>query len=136
MNKLDWGVNPPKNASEQEKKIAEEVAEWIGDIQDFEMFLFDAMDGVGHGYSCQEIEWHQMGSLWLPKGFQHQLARNFITPFDKPNELRLNDGTPEGADFGTLAGSSTATKPSRDILLDQVCTVYFAGHFIQALCCA
>ncbi|ADX03015.1 DUF935 domain-containing protein [Acinetobacter baumannii] len=99
VNKLDWGVNPPKNASEQEKKIAEEVAEWIGDIQDFEMFLFDAMDGVGHGYSCQEIEWHQMGNLWLPKSFQHQLARNFITPFDKPNELRLNDGTPEGAEF-------------------------------------
>ena len=27
-----------QNASEQEKKIAEEVREWIEDIQDFEMF--------------------------------------------------------------------------------------------------
>ncbi len=67
INGLDWGVKPPKNASEQEKKIAEEVREWIEDIQDFEMFLFDAMDAVGHGYSCQEIEWHQVGNLWLPK---------------------------------------------------------------------
>ncbi|AUT33918.1 portal protein [Acinetobacter pittii] len=99
INGLDWGVKPPKNASEQEKKIAEEVREWIEDIQDFEMFLFDAMDAVGHGYSCQEIEWHQVGNLWLPKSFEHQLARNFMTPFDKPNELRLNDGSPEGAEF-------------------------------------
>ena len=54
-------------ASAQEKKIAEEVQEWIDDIKDFEMFLFNAMDAVGHGYSCQQIHWHQQGSLWLPK---------------------------------------------------------------------
>ncbi|MDV4263326.1 DUF935 domain-containing protein [Acinetobacter seifertii] len=101
VNGLDWGVRPPKkNPTEQEKKIAEEVAEWIGDIQDFEMFLFDAMDGVGHGYSCQEIEWHRLGNLWLPKSFEHKLARNFMTPHNKPNELRLNiDGSPEGKEF-------------------------------------
>ena len=28
----------------KKRKIAEEVREWIEDIQDFEMFLFDAMD--------------------------------------------------------------------------------------------
>lgn len=99
LNGLEWNVNPPKNATTQEKKIAEEVTEWIDDIKDFEMFLFDAMDGVGHGYSCQEIEWHQMGSLWLPKSFEHVNARNFMTPYDQPNELRLNDGSPDGADF-------------------------------------
>jgi len=99
VNGLEWNVIPPKNATDQEKKIAEEVAEWIDDIKDFEMFLFDAMDGVGHGYSCQEIEWHQLGSLWLPKSFEHVNARNFMTPYSKPNELRLNDGSPDGADF-------------------------------------
>lgn len=99
LNGLSWGVNPPKNATEAERKIAEEIAEWIDDIKDFEMFLFDAMDGIGHGYSCQEIEWHQLGSLWLPKSFDHVNPRNFITPYNAPNELRLNDGSPEGADF-------------------------------------
>lgn len=99
VNALPWGVNPPKNASEQEKKIAEQVYEWIDDIEDFEMMLFDAMDAVGHGYSCQEIKWHQLGSLWLPKSFDHQLARNFMTPVDQPNELRLNDGSMNGAEF-------------------------------------
>ncbi|ENX02663.1 hypothetical protein F900_01109 [Acinetobacter modestus] len=99
INGLSWGVNPPKNASEAERKIAEEVAEWIDDIKDFEMFLFDAMDAAGHGYSCQEIEWHQLGNLWLPKSFEYVNPRNFMTPYDKPNELRLNDGSHEGADF-------------------------------------
>ena len=99
VNGLPWGVKPPKNATAQEKKIAEEVFEWLDDIQDFEMFLLEAMDAVGHGYSAQEIKWHQMGSLWLPESFQHAQPRLIMTPHDQPNELRLNDGSLEGAEF-------------------------------------
>ena len=99
VNGLPWGINPPKNATDQEKKIAEEIKEWIDEIQDFEMFLFDAMDAVGHGYSGQEIKWHQLGNLWLPESFQHAQPRHFMTPYNYPNELRLNDGSPEGAEF-------------------------------------
>ena len=99
VNGLPWGVKPPKNASEQEKKIAEEVYEWLDDIEDFEMFLFEAMDAVGHGYSAQEIKWHQLGGLWLPESFQHVQPRLIMTPYNQPNELRLNDGSPDGAEF-------------------------------------
>ncbi|RKG41453.1 MULTISPECIES: DUF935 domain-containing protein [Acinetobacter] len=99
VNGLPWGVKPPKNASEQEKKIAEEVYEWLDDIEDFEMFLFEAMDAVGHGYSAQEIKWHQLGNLWLPESFQHIQPRLIMTPHEQPNELRLNDGSLEGAEF-------------------------------------
>lgn len=99
VNSLAWGVHAPKNATDQERKIAEEVREWIDDIENFEMFLFDAMDAVGHGYSCQEIEWHQLGNLWLPKSFEHINARHFLTPYDQPNTLRINDGSLEGCEF-------------------------------------
>lgn len=99
VNGLPWGVKPPKNASEQEKKIAEEVYEWLDDIEDFEMFLFEAMDAVGHGYSAQEIKWHQLGNLWLPESFQHIQPRLIMTPHEQPNELRLNDGSLGGAEF-------------------------------------
>ena len=99
VNSLAWNVRAPKNASEQEKKIAVEVAEWIDDIKDFEMFLFDALDAIGHGYSCQEIKWHQLGSLWLPESFEHRLAREFKTTQFNRNELRLNDGSMDGAEF-------------------------------------
>lgn len=99
INKLPWNVLPPKNASDQEKKIAAEVFEWLDDIEDFEMFLFDALDAIGHGYSCQEIKWHRMGNLWLPKSFEHHLGREFMTPQSNRNELRLNDGSMDGAEF-------------------------------------
>lgn len=99
VNGLAWNVTPPKNASAQEKKIAEEVQEWIDDIKNFEMFLFNAMDAVGHGYSCQQIHWQQLGHLWLPAKFEHVVPRNFMTPYGEPNCLRLNDGSVEGAEF-------------------------------------
>lgn len=99
VNSLPWGIKPPKNPSDQEKKIAEEVYEWVDDIEDFEMVLFDAMDAVGHSYACQQIKWQQLGTLWLPERFQHVLPRNFMTPQHAPNELRLNDGSLDGAEF-------------------------------------
>lgn len=99
VNGLPWGVRPAKNATTQEKKIAEDIFEWLDDIEDFEMFLQEALDAIGHGYSGQEIKWHRMGNLWLPKSFKHVLARNFMTPYNQPDELRLNDGSPEGAEF-------------------------------------
>jgi phage gp29-like protein len=36
VNGLAWEVKPPKNASAAEKKHAEQVAEWLDDIKDFE----------------------------------------------------------------------------------------------------
>ena len=100
VNSLAWNVVPPKNASEAEKKIAEQIFEWIDDIEDFETFLFNAMDAVGHGFSCQEIEWQKLGYIWLPKQFHFQIPRNFMTPYNSPNELRINDGSADGLEFG------------------------------------
>ncbi|RSN77907.1 DUF935 domain-containing protein [Acinetobacter haemolyticus] len=99
VKSLDWQVKPPKNASEQEKKIAAEVHEWIDDIDDFETIVFDALDAIGHGYSCQTIEWERVGNLILPASFEHCLAREFKTTLNQPNEIRLNDGSIDGAEF-------------------------------------
>ncbi|MBK0062395.1 MULTISPECIES: DUF935 domain-containing protein [unclassified Acinetobacter] len=104
INELDWEVKPPKNATDQEKKIASEVHEWIDDIDDLEMIFFDALDAIGHGYSCQAIEWEKVGSLILPKSFEHRLAREFKTPTNQPNELRwVKNGVEEELwDYGWL----------------------------------
>ncbi|WP_369012469.1 DUF935 domain-containing protein [Acinetobacter baumannii] len=100
VNGLDWNVKPPrKNPTPQEKKIAEEVAEWIGDIKNLELVFYNALDAIGHGYSCQELEWERLGNLWLPKEFHYTIPRNFMTPHNQPNCLRINDGTIEGAEF-------------------------------------
>lgn len=100
VNSLDWNVKPPrKNPTPQEKKIAEEVAEWIGDIKSLELVFYNALDAIGHGYGCQELEWERLGNLWLPKEFHYTIPRNFMTPQASPNELRLNDSSPEGSEF-------------------------------------
>ncbi|EPF73614.1 hypothetical protein F945_02051 [Acinetobacter rudis CIP 110305] len=44
VNDLLWMANPPKNANEAERRIAEEVTEWIDEIEDLEMFLFDCIN--------------------------------------------------------------------------------------------
>ncbi|MDW2808534.1 DUF935 family protein, partial [Acinetobacter baumannii] len=33
VNSLSWGVRAPKNANDTERKIAEEVREWIDEIE-------------------------------------------------------------------------------------------------------
>lgn len=33
---VQWNIVPPRNASDQEKKLAQEVAEWFAEIPDFE----------------------------------------------------------------------------------------------------
>lgn len=99
INGLPWTINPCKRADAKDKKIAEEVAVWIDEIPDFEMMLFDALDAIGHGYSCHEIVWHNVENIWLPERFEHHLSRHFMTPVDKPNQLRINDGSMHGAEF-------------------------------------
>lgn len=96
---LDWGIKPCRNASPAEKKLAEEVAEWVGDIEGFDQIIFDALDAVGHAYSAQEIKWHRLGALWLPECFEFKEPRMFQTPLLSPNELRLRDGSADGAEL-------------------------------------
>ncbi|WP_309473543.1 DUF935 family protein, partial [Pseudomonas aeruginosa] len=34
--------------------------------------LLDALDGIGHGYSCIELEWALQGREWMPLAFHHR----------------------------------------------------------------
>lgn len=107
---LDWYVRAKRNASAQEEKIALEIQEWLEDLKGFKTILKDALDAIGHGYSCQEIEWERLGSLWLPKTIEHILPRHFMTPVDAPNELRLacGSGGEELLDFGWIVHKAKA----------------------------
>ena len=69
---LDWRVMPPPDSTDAERRLAEEVRGWLERLTDFEDMMFDLLDAVGHGFACVEIEWQQMGGLWLPKNFIHR----------------------------------------------------------------
>jgi len=94
---LDWNIVAPANASAEEKKQAAQLEEWFTDFANLDDVLFDQMDAVGHGFSAQEIEWHQVEKVWLPKTLTHRPQRWFRTPLYDGNDLRLRDNSSDGA---------------------------------------
>lgn len=96
---LDWDIVPPRNASKVEEDAAAYVRELVLDIPNFEDVLLDTLDGIGHGYSCLEMEWQLAGREWLPKAIIHRPQSWFqLNPANK-NQLRLRDYSPEGAEL-------------------------------------
>lgn len=99
---IPWHIAPPKNATPAEKALAAEVQEWIENIDDFEDVMLDLLDGIGHGFACLEIEWELVDNLQLPCCFTHRPQSWFQTPHDNFNELRLRDGSMDGAELWPL----------------------------------
>lgn len=96
---LDWTVEPPANATAEEKRQAEMIGSWFQDLQDFEDVLLDLLDGIGHGFSALEITWERVDGVWLPAKFTHQPQRWFMTPYGKPDELRLRGSVADGEEL-------------------------------------
>lgn len=102
MLTIPWHIEPPKNATPAEKSLAADVQEWLENIEDFEDVMLDLLDGIGHGFSALEIEWELVGNLQLPCKFTHRPQSWFQTPHDNFNELRLRDGSMDGAELWPL----------------------------------
>jgi phage gp29-like protein len=93
---FDWDIVPPRNASAAERKLAGYAKELIQDVPNFEDVILDALDGIGHGFSCQEIEWEMLGKEWLPKQLSHRPQGWFQTDRDTRTEIRLRDNSLDG----------------------------------------
>ena len=93
---VDWDIVPPRNASATERKLAGYAKELIQDVPNFEDVILDALDGIGHGFSCQEIEWERLGSEWLPKALHHRPQGWFQTDRETRTEIRLRDMSLDG----------------------------------------
>ncbi|WPU22576.1 DUF935 domain-containing protein [Cedecea neteri] len=109
---LDWSIEPPPNASAEEKNIAAMVASWFADLQEMEDITLNAAEAIGHGFSAQEIEkWERDGNLWLPTKIKLRPHRWFCTTPDAGDEIRLNNGTMGGEElwpFGWLVHTHNA----------------------------
>lgn len=95
----DWDVVPPRNASAAEKKLAGYLKELMQDIPNFEDVILDALDAIGHGFSCQEIEWEMIGNEWLPKSLTQRPQGWFQTDLDTRTQIRLRDLSLNGAEL-------------------------------------
>lgn len=90
---VPWSVVPPDNPSARESAAAEQLAELVGEMADFEDVLFDVTDAIGKGFSCGEIEWHKPGKYWLPKTITHRPQSWFTVHRGYRQELRLRSNT-------------------------------------------
>lgn len=108
---LDWSIEPPRNASAAEIKQAEFVEEVLRDLDNFEDVILDALDAIGHGFACLEIEWELLGREWLPKSFTHRPQQWFQMDRETRSQIRLRDNSLDGAElwpFGWLVHAHKA----------------------------
>jgi phage gp29-like protein len=92
VKKLDWELRPPRNATATEKKNTKYLQELITDEIDIGNLRMDALDAIGHGYSCIELGWgRNLQDKWFPNQIEHRPPTWFTTPPDQRNILHLRD---------------------------------------------
>lgn len=94
---VDWDIVPPRNPSAKEKKAAAYMKELLQDTQNFEDVIQDALDAIGHGFACLEIQWQMLGTEWLPKSITHRPQSWFQSDKATRTEIRYRDGSMDGA---------------------------------------
>jgi phage gp29-like protein len=96
---LDWNVVPPQAASNAEIELAAYAKDMLEAIPNLEDVFLDALDAIGHGFACLEIEWQRLGREWLPKGISHRPQSWFQMDHATRSQLRLRDNTLEGQEL-------------------------------------
>lgn len=92
VKKLDWNLEPPRDATAAELKNTADLEALIRDELDMGAIRMDALDAIGHGYSCIELGWgHNRLGMWFPNQIEHRPPTWFTYPPDARNTLHLRD---------------------------------------------
>ena len=97
--KLPWDITPPRNPSAEEVKLTAYVKELFQDMNDLEDMLFDALDGISHGFSALELEWVRTGSDWSVRCAHHRPQTWFQMDRATRTQLRLRNSSMDGVDL-------------------------------------
>ncbi len=95
---LDRQVNAPVEDDAAEDKIAEEVGSFIKSPV-FGLSLLNILDGLGKGFSANEIIWEKDANRWTPVDYKFRNPRWFTFDTETGEELRLFDGSANGAEL-------------------------------------
>jgi phage gp29-like protein len=94
VKKLDWALEPPRDATATEKKNTKLLEALIRDELDIGAIRLDALDAIGHGYSCIELGWGRNAQdKWFPNQVEHRSPTWFTTPQHDRNTLHLRDSS-------------------------------------------
>ena len=94
---LSGRVLPPRNASEAEKRDAEQVQELLDELPDFDDLILDMADAILKSYSHIELEWQRLGNDWLVVQGHYRPQSWFQLNPENRTQLRLRDGSYAGA---------------------------------------
>lgn len=94
VKKLDWKLDPPRDATAAEKKNTKILEDLIRDELDVGIIRMNMLDAIGHGYSCIELGWGRNAQgLWYPNQIEHRPPSWFTCPPDDRNTLHLRDSS-------------------------------------------
>lgn len=93
---LDRSIAPPQGASQAEKSATAAVTEWFSGIMNLEDVILNGMTAVGHGFSCQEIQWSRVEKILIPQDMYLRPHYWFRTLPEQGDQLRLNSDAPDG----------------------------------------
>lgn len=108
---VEWNIKPPRNATAEEKRDTDMVQEILEDATWFEDALFDLSDATLKSFSNLEIEWDYQQKTHYIENVHHRDPSWFKTHPDDRNQLRLLDGSYEGAalqPFGWISHTAKA----------------------------
>lgn len=140
---LDWSIEPPTNASRAEKKAAATVDAMLRDtVDDLEDVIVSMMEAVGHGFAPIELQWERWGRDWIPNF--HPRPQTWFRLSQDRRELRLNDGSPDGAPpmpMGWIMHQHSKVKTGylgrmglyRVLVWPFLCRAYSIGDFAEFL---
>ncbi len=94
---LSYSIEAPENATAQENIIIGKIAEIFAEIPDFEDVILNLSEAIGFGFANLEIAWNMTDRFWKPVGLMHRPARWFQLSMTDRNEIRLRDGSSNGA---------------------------------------
>ena len=96
---LSWELKPNPSAGAREKKDIKALQSLLDDALDIETLVFNLADSIGHGFSALEIQWQNTNGYWLPEKIQHRPQRWFTVDKATRENLRLRDGSLDGAEL-------------------------------------
>lgn len=96
---LEYSIDAPEDATAQENKVAKSIAEIFSGFSDFEDVILSMSEAIGFGFANLEITWELNDGFWRPIGLEHQPARWFQLSTTNRNEIRLRDGSSNGAEL-------------------------------------
>jgi phage gp29-like protein len=97
MLTLEWRVDPPPDASAQEKQLAEYAEQSLEAMADMEDVFLDALSAIGHGFACLELTWARTSGEYMPAKIEHRPQAWFTLDRATRSQINLRDNSLDGA---------------------------------------